>query len=269
MDPILTLTTDFGTRDPFVAMMKGVILGILPGARIVDVSHHVPPGDLRAAASLMADACPLFPAGTVHVCVVDPGVGSDRRALVVERDGSLFVGPDNGVLSPFLRGEVRVRQIRNSEYFRRPVSSTFHGRDVFAPVAARLAAGLDPARLGPLLDDPVVLDEALPVEGEGEIRGCVLRIDRFGNLITNIPAEMLEGAKRLRVYVAGRRLEGISRCFADLGPGEAGFLVGSTGRLEIFVNRGSAARTLGAAAGDGVRVEVRDGGSGQKRMREE
>jgi S-adenosylmethionine hydrolase len=185
--PILTLTTDFGASDHYVGAMKGVILSICPRAQIVDICHDVTPFEIAEGAYVIAQAYDCFPKGTVHVVVVDPGVGTARRPILVEAAGQYFVGPDNGVLSMlYSRGKHKVRLIANDRYFRQPVSATFHGRDIFAPVAAHVAAGIPPARMGKPIEDYLRLEFATPRRsGERTWSGSVLKIDRFGNIVTN------------------------------------------------------------------------------------
>lgn len=264
--PIVTLLTDFGVGDPFVGIMKGVILGIAPDARIVDLAHEVPGYDILGAAFLLHSAWRYFPPGSVHVVVVDPGVGSPRRGLAVEAGGHLFVAPDNGVLTYVLSGTPTARavELTAQEYFLRPVSASFHGRDVFAPVAAHLARGVPLARLGRAVKDPVRLELPGAEERAGALHGEVIRVDRFGNLITSIDAVTLAafapgGAAGVRVHVGGRPAGAVCGFFAQAGPGGSGALVGSAGHLEVFVNQGSAAERFGAGRGTPV-VVTRGGG---------
>jgi S-adenosylmethionine hydrolase len=256
---LVTLLTDFGTTDHFVASMKGVLLQRCPGATLVDITHEVAPQDLRAAAFTLLACYADFPAPAVHLVVVDPGVGSDRRALVVEAGGYRFVAPDNGVLSYVLDREpaARVFHARKEEFFRAPVSTTFHGRDVFAPLAAALAGGLDPARVGPAVRDAVRM-EAIGVHREGGgLRGTVLHVDRFGNCITSFTRRELSDAaprREVRLRVNGHEIRRIRHFFAQgrEDDREPFAIWGSAGFLEIAVNRGSAARLLGVRPGDAV-----------------
>ena len=252
--PIVTLTTDFGTRDSYVAAMRGVILGIAREARLVDVSHEVAAHDVTEGALALEAAAPFFPPGTVHLAVVDPGVGTDRRGLAVATDVALFVGPDNGLFTPFLEGrEWRAFELTAPEYRLRRVSRTFHGRDVFAPAAAHLALGLPPERLGPPLDDPVRLHWPTVREAHGAVAGTVLHVDRFGNLVTSIREEAFESFGAVSVRIAGRGLPFVGT-YGELMPGQAGALVGGSGRLEIAVREGSAATRLRARRGTPVVV---------------
>jgi hypothetical protein len=252
---VITLLSDFGTRDAYVAAMKGVILDICPEATIVDVTHEVPPQDVRAGAFLLAEAAPYFPEGTVHVAVVDPGVGSARRPIAVETAKAHLVGPDNGIFQRYLCAAPlrRAVEIASPRYRRPDVSSTFHGRDLFAPAAAHLARGLDLAELGPPARDLAALALPLPRRAPGLLEGEVIHVDRFGNLITNLESQDL-GAVRA-VEVPGASLAGLARAYADAEPGSLLALVGSGGLLEISMRDGSAAAALGA--GRGARVAVR------------
>jgi S-adenosylmethionine hydrolase len=252
--PIVTLTTDFGTRDAYVAAMKGVILGIAREARLVDVSHEVAAHDVTEGALALEAAVPFFPDGTVHLAVVDPGVGTTRRGLAIVTEVARFVGPDNGLFTPFLdRPGWHAFELTAAEYRLRAVSRTFHGRDVFAPAAAHLARGVAPERLGPRVDDPVRLHWSSVRETHGAVAGTVLHVDRFGNLVTSIRAEAFEGFGAITVRLAGRLLPFVGT-YGDLEPGQAGALVGGSGRLEIAVREGSAAARLRARRGAPVVV---------------
>lgn len=242
--------------------MKGVILGIAPDARIVDLTHDVPPQDVRAGALLLRTAVPYFPAGTIHVAVVDPGVGTRRRALLVETADAWFLGPDNGLLGLAApRAAVRrVRDVSRSPFRRRPVSRTFHGRDVFAPVAARLARGIPPARLGPSVRTIVRIADPRPRRTQRGLVGEVLWCDRFGNLVTSIRAADLAAGgfrgSRVSVRIRGHVLP-LRGSYGSTAGGKALALVNSNDLLEIAVNQGSAAAALGAGVGERVQVERR------------
>ncbi|MEX2146623.1 MAG: SAM-dependent chlorinase/fluorinase [Candidatus Rokuibacteriota bacterium] len=256
MAPIITFTTDFGLRDPYVAEMKGVILGITGGAtQLVDVTHEVQRHDVAEAALALEAAAPYFPAGTIHLAVVDPGVGTSRRGLVVAARGQLFVGPDNGLLTPFVTGdEWSAFEIASTEHRLAVVSRTFHGRDVFAPAAAYLAGGLAPGQLGPAVADPVRLAWAEMREVAGAIAGSVVHVDRFGNLVTSIHADSVPGlGTDTRLRVSGRLLRMVGT-YGDLDHGEVGALRGSSGRLEIAAREASAAALLKARRGTPVLV---------------
>jgi S-adenosylmethionine hydrolase len=254
--PIITFTTDFGLRDPYVAEMKGVVLGIAgAGTQLVDVTHDVQRHDVAEAALALEAAAPYFPAGTIHVAVVDPGVGTSRRGLVVTSRGQLFVGPDNGLLTPFLGGdEWSAFELASPEHRLAVVSRTFHGRDVFAPAAAYLAGGLSPAQLGPAVGDPVRLAWGEMREVAGAIAGSVVHVDRFGNLVTSIHADSVIGlGTETRLRVSGRLVRMVGT-YGDLDRGEVGVLRGSSGRLEIAAREASAAALLKARRGTPVLV---------------
>jgi S-adenosylmethionine hydrolase len=239
--------------------MKGVILGINPRATVIDITHEVPPQAVRHAAFILAEACPYFPPGTVHAAVVDPGMGSERRAVAVQTPMAIFVGPDNGLFSYLLANQQTNRlvavHLTNPYYWRAEVSSTFHGRDIFAPVAAHLSLGVAIDELGELMpaSSLVMLPHLRPeVRPDGSIIGHVLRADRFGNLITDIAAEQLCGA--LTIEVAGRRIAGLKPTYAAAERGELVALIGSTDTLEIAVREGNAAQELRTRAGAEVIV---------------
>ncbi len=240
--PIITLLTDFGAGSGYPAQMKGVILASLPGATLVDLSHEVPRHDVLAGALLLEDCAPRFPARAVHLAVVDPGVGTARRPMsLVDAAGRRFVGPDNGLFTPFLDGG-RACLVADPEVVPGPVSATFHGRDVFAPVAAWLAAGGDFEALGPSIADPVRLEWPRAERRGSEIHGQCTTVDSFGNVITSIRDADLRG-EPFEVTVAGRRAR-VVRTYGDGRPGELLALLGSSGRLEIAVCEGNAAQLL-------------------------
>jgi S-adenosyl-L-methionine hydrolase (adenosine-forming) len=252
---VITLTTDFGVRDWFVCTMKGIILSLYPRAAIVDLTHEIPPGDIRAGAFASAAAFAYFPKRTVHVVVVDPGVGSSRAALAIETKNCFFVGPDNGVLSLALKNESikSVRRLENQSCFLQPVSRTFHGRDVFAPVAARLCKGFPIHKLGPTQSEFVRLRWPEPSVGRNEVRGEILYIDRFGNLITNIGQNLLPAENLPRLGFKTRRATrtiALASHYQAVPPGKLVALIGSSGLLEISANGGSAAEELGLRVGD-------------------
>jgi S-adenosylmethionine hydrolase len=253
---IITLTTDFGTGDGYVGAMKGVILSLAPNATLVDISHDVFPQDVRHGARVLATATPFFPDGTIHVAVVDPGVGSVRRGIALQTARAVFVGPDNGLFTPFLHERIACVALTNPAIHRHPVSATFHGRDVFAPAAAHLINKLPLGQLGPPVDDPIALPEPKPERlSDGRLRAEIVHADGFGNLITNVgPLEwnaIREG--NIRVIVGGLSLA-ICRTYADAAPGELLALAGSNGFLEIAVREGSAAERLGLGIGASVEV---------------
>ena len=256
--PLITLTTDFGTADHFVGTMKGVMLGIAPRARLVDITHDVGPFEVSEGAFTIAQAYRYFPKRTIHVVVVDPGVGSTRRPILAEMGGQYFVAPDNGVLSMiFSREKAKVRHITNEKFFLHPLSRTFHGRDVFSPVAAHLALGVAPARFGKLIDDHLRLTLEKPNRtGKRVWTGTVLRVDRFGNLITNLTIEEFPQVKT-RPFELNVGLEKVTRLaltFTECEPGELFTLAGSSGYLEVATNQGSAAKKLGCGVGSPVEL---------------
>lgn len=255
---IITLTTDFGTRDCFVGAMKGVILGIKPDAIIVDLVHDVSGGDIRSGAFSLMGSYSLFTKGTVHVAVIDPGVGSSRHALAVQTANYFFVGPDNGVLSFALAREKikSVHSLENEDYFLKPVSRTFHGRDIFAPVAAHLSSGVPIEKLGPVADGFIKIAWPQVRTSRGRIEGEVIYVDRFGNLITNIGAEDLRilGDKPCEVFAGNKRVCPIAPFYGAVAVGRPLGLVGSTGFLEIAINGASAAEKFRLGVGRNVDV---------------
>ena len=259
--PIITLTTDFGDLDSYVGVMKGVILSIAPAAQVVDIVHSVPPQDIQAAAYHISVATPHFPAGSIHVIVVDPGVGTERRALIVETERATFIAPDNGVLTWILESEppLRMIQLDNPAYQLDEVSKTFHGRDIFAPAAAHIARGVELADLGAPASDPVRIPVYLLTRGlDGSVNGQVQHIDRFGNAITNIARDAIgpdsPHTPPPGVTAGGRDLGPVRRTYADAAPGQPLALLGSAGFLEIAVRDGDAAALLNLSRGDHVTV---------------
>jgi S-adenosylmethionine hydrolase len=254
--PIITLTTDFGLYDPYVAAMKGVILEIAPESTIVDISHEVPRQQIREAAYILRYAAPYFPRGTIHVVVVDPGVGSSRRPIGVRTEKMYFVAPDNGVLGYVLEQEKSFEAIHLNvpEYWHQPISKTFHGRDIFAPVAAHLAAGVPFESLGTPVEDLVRISWPLPKhKPDGCIEGEIIHVDRFGNLVSNIPGEEVEG-REYTVVVNGATISEMRATYADVYPGALLALVGSHGYVEIAVREGNAAHLLGVTTGEKITI---------------
>ena len=249
---VITLLTDFGTRDGYAGALKGVILSRFPAARLVDLAHELPPGDIAAASAALGQSAPFFPAGTVHVAVVDPGVGTARRGLAVSAGGQLYVGPDNGIFTAVLHstGPVAAHALERRRLWREPVSPVFHGRDVFGPVAAHLAAGGALADVGPLVatESLVRLPARDPSDGLDGVRGEVVHVDRFGNLVTNLRPPGAEEVSAATVEIADRSLA-LSRTYGDVAPGELLALVGSSGRIEVAVSGGSAAALLSSGVG--------------------
>jgi S-adenosyl-L-methionine hydrolase (adenosine-forming) len=257
--PIITLTTDYGTNDHLVGTLKGVILKVNPEVTIVDITHNVTPFDLLDGALAIGSAFPYFPPRTIHVVVVDPGVGTDRRPLLVNADNQYFVAPDNGVLSlVYERGEegLLVRHANVEHYYLQPVSKTFHGRDVFAPVAAWLSKGWQPASMGDEITDYKKFAMPRPKPTDGSLRGVVLRVDGFGNLITNfraedLPSKAMENGS-LQMQIGSQMVNRLVETFAHGNPGEPFAYIGSNGFVEIGVNRGSASKSLAASRGVAV-----------------
>lgn len=255
--PLVTLLTDFGTTDGTSGVMEGVIAARAPAARVVHLTHDIPAGDRRAAAFTLLTCAPWFPRGTVHVAVVDPGVGTSRKAVALRSNGSWFVGPDNGILSWAAPRPDRAVELVNPAFHLRPVSRTFHGRDVFAPAAAALSRGVPAARLGPALRAPVRLPFPASVAAGSAVRGEILAIDRFGNAVTNIAESAWRnrfGPRPVRA-VAGRGRFPEAAAYGSVGIGAPVAVFGSAGFLELSVRDGSAAKRFGLAAG--LRVTVR------------
>jgi S-adenosylmethionine hydrolase len=252
---IITLTTDFGDHDPYAGIMKGVILGVAPEARIVDLTHHIPPQNIAEAAFALESAQSYFPEGTVHLAVVDPGVGGERRPLLVTTGRESYVGPDNGLFSFALAlPAAQAWALDRPEYWQPSVSRTFHGRDIFAPVAARVARGMPAAQLGSPISDPIVRP-VLQAEqvGNGDIIGHVIHVDRFGNLMTNIPGSWLAG-RDWTCELSGVRVRGPVVTYSAVPRGELLLLISSTGTAEIAAREASAAERLGARSGTRVRL---------------
>ncbi|HEV3471261.1 MAG TPA: SAM-dependent chlorinase/fluorinase [Pyrinomonadaceae bacterium] len=263
---IVTLLTDFGTADYFVGAMKGAVLAANPRAQVLDITHDIPAHDVEAGAFTLAAAFEAFPPGAVHVAVVDPGVGSARRALAVEAAGHFFVGPDNGLFGHVYEraADLRVFHLTDESYFRPAVSATFHGRDVFAPVAGAISRGVRPARLGAEIDDFVRLPLARPRRlADGALEAAVIHVDCFGNLVTNLtPRDVSEAelaAGRARLVVGAREVRRFRRFYAEesTDPSEPFAIWGSAGFLELSLDRASAAQALGAARGQKIQVSLK------------
>ena len=267
---IITLTTDFGTSDTYVGIMKGVILSINPKAQIVDLTHAIPPQDIYEAAFSIYAAHSYFPKGTIHIIVVDPGVGSDRQAIVSRTDNAFFVCPDNGVLSYLLQNveneggqSIDSVAIQNSLYYLPEVSNTFHGRDVFAPVAAHLSLGVSLEDIGPPVQTLVQLPIQVPELTDGVLTGQIVKIDRFGNAITNISKTAIArlkststgGMSTYEIRVGSVRLHRFNRAYAESGVGKPLAIIGSSGLLEIAINGGNAKEGLGIKWGDPVVIQ--------------
>lgn len=269
---IITLTTDFGLDDAYVAIMKGVILRIAPTARIVDYTHGIKPGNIVEAAYLLRTGYRYFPPGTIHVAVVDPGVGSARRAIVLQTPEATFVGPDNGIFTLIAQdaqqqwaGRAQLIELTEREFWLPQVSATFHGRDIFAPVGAHLLAGTPLAALGRSIDTLTPARLSLPVaHGTGLLYGHIIHIDRFGNCITNITQEHLAAhgiGQQILVEIIDQQLRGLHRTYTDGPTGTPMCLIGSSGHVELAVCNGHAAQYLGVDIGDKLRVRARDGSS--------
>jgi S-adenosyl-L-methionine hydrolase (adenosine-forming) len=260
--PVITLTTDFGTNDHFVGAMKGVILDIAPNAQIIDICHSVQAFDVLDGALTISQAYSYFPTRTVHVVVVDPGVGTARRPIIASSDKYHFVAPDNGVLSLVYAREERmhVRHVTSQHYFLQPISNTFHARDIFSPVAAYLAKEVESQKFGDEVEDYVRFNAPRPKAlDQTRLRGVVLKVDRFGNLITNItpqdvPMLFADGAKRFKITVGTREVTEMHNAYAEGAPGEVFGVLGSMGFLEIAANRGAAAQLTGAGKGTDVTI---------------
>ncbi|HSE87339.1 MAG TPA: SAM-dependent chlorinase/fluorinase [Candidatus Binatia bacterium] len=257
---LITLTTDFGYTDPFVGIMKGVIGGINPQARIVDLSHGIPAQDIMAAALVLRHSARYFPRGTIHVAVVDPGVGSARRPLLVEFEGNYFVGPDNGVLSLALEGKgpARIVHLSNPSYQLRPTSATFHGRDIFAPTAAYLSRGIATEDFGEITEDFATLIWPTVVKTKTSITGQIVYIDVFGNLYTNIGANDLKelSGQQFMIMLRDLSITGLATNYAAVEPGKYVALINSWELLEIAVYNGNAHKKSGAVMGDTVHVTL-------------
>ncbi|MHC1725060.1 MAG: S-adenosyl-l-methionine hydroxide adenosyltransferase family protein [Syntrophobacteraceae bacterium] len=254
--PLITLLSDFGLQDGYVASMKGVILGISPEARMVDITHLIPPQEVRAAAFVLLASYGYFPERAVHVAVVDPGVGTGRRSIAIRSRSHIFVGPDNGIFSLVLGKETgfEARSLENPQFFHHPVSRTFHARDIFAPVAAHLACGVSFDLLGPVCD-PVIPAWGAPAVLEGRIEGEIIHIDRFGNAVTNVFRASLEEQGRAAEWTlqAGKAFVASTLdTYGQAQPGELLILTGSSGFMEIAVNQGNAALQLGLHPGSKI-----------------
>ena len=265
--PIITLLTDFGTNNEYVGAMKGVILSINPSVRVIDIHHQLDPHDMIGAAYQVKAYYSFFPPGTIHVVVVDPGVGGDRHVIAVELNGYIFLSPDNGVLSLLIdKGHVqRIHYVENENYWLKPVSNTFHGRDIFAPVAAHLSLGEEIRKIGKPADIHQVcllsLEKAF-FSDEGQLVGSIVSIDRFGNLITNIERSAIDQLSgsiahgRIEIRIHNQRIRGLSSSYDRVAHKEPLAIIGSRGYLEIAVNRGNAQNLLSAVSGDKVYVSL-------------
>ncbi|WP_136806645.1 SAM hydrolase/SAM-dependent halogenase family protein [Desulfosediminicola flagellatus] len=261
--PLITLTTDFGLTDEYVASMKGVIYTILPEARIVDICHSIPPQDVASASFIFGRAYSYFPHGTVHIIVVDPGVGSARSILAIEAGGQFFIAPDNGTLSAVLERHknVKLYTISNTKLYRENTTSTFHGRDIMAPVAARVAGGLSLSETGKRIqpEDCVKLDDYTPHVQSDSIHGKVIHIDNFGNICTNITSSLIKNLgsnQTILIKIGDVHIHGLASSYAVAEPNQPLALYDSHNHLEIAINCGSAAENLHIARGDTVSVHI-------------
>ncbi len=258
--PLITLTTDFGLSDPYVGLMKGVILSINPHASLIDITHGIRPQAIEQGAFLISKSFSYFPPNAIHVVVVDPGVGTARRPLVVTTPHGLFVAPDNGVLGRLnllnrhgeLQPDCRAWRLTQPAYWRPPVSHTFHGRDIFAPVAAHLSLGVDPSKMGEQIKNLTPLHYNQPSWQEGAIEGQVVHIDHYGNLVTDIEADLLSDSQSLRIQVKENTIHNLSRSYQE--GAELLAIIGSFDTLEVAARNASAEQSLGARIGDTVRV---------------
>ena len=255
---ILTLLTDFGIEDGFVGVMKGVIWGICPEVQIVDITHHIQPQKVKEGALTLSRVAPFFGDGTVHVAVVDPGVGTRRRAIAAQLGMQFCVAPDNGLLTLLIQDAqskhlpIKLIELNNPDYWLNRVSGTFHGRDIFAPVGAHLAAGLPIEKLGTLINDPVLLDFPKAIKREYGWEAHITLIDHFGNLRTDLRADKIEGETQIRI--SGREIDGIVESYAHRAAGDLVAIADSGGYLEIALVNGNAAKSLGARIDDSVKV---------------
>jgi S-adenosylmethionine hydrolase len=265
MSTIVSLTTDFGNKDSFAGGMKGALLNVNPLAQIVDISHEVGPQDIWEAAFTLKTAYSYFPKGTVHVAVVDPGVGSGRRPILAVTESYYFVGPDNGIFSLiFLEAErLEVYHITASHYFLPDPGPTFHGRHIFAPVAAWLTKGIPPVNFGEKIEDFVKLNVPMSKKSPNVIDGNIIHIDRFGNLIINITFNDIKslfpegaGIGALSVAVSGKEIKGLSKYYSEAAPGQPGAIINSSGYLEIFLFKQNARTALSAKRGEAVKLAV-------------
>ncbi len=252
-EKIITLTTDFGLQDYYVGALKGVILNIAPHARLIDISHNIPPQDIMAGAWVIQNAAMLYPEGTVHLVVVDPGVGTERKPVALKINDHFFVGPDNGIFSLLTKDEkFEAVHLTNRGFWRSTPSSTFHGRDIFAPVAAYLSTGTKLSKLGEPMDDLETYRWASPIADKDGLQGWIIHIDKFGNLITNLSASVIDkvtGQKDLKLYVGNTILTNIVDTFGSVVEGEPAAYIGSSGMLEIAINKGNAQEMLGVKKG--------------------
>lgn len=257
--PIITLTTDFGLQDHYVSAMKAVMLGINPATRFIDISHNIPPHDVMAAAWILHNSAFMYPPNTVHLTVVDPGVGTHRKPVALKVDDQFFVGPDNGLFSLLIQDHAyEAVELNNNKYwYTETPSSTFHGRDIFSPVAAHLVDFLDLRRLGDPVEELYTYKWAIPVADRDGVQGWIIHIDRYGNLITNIGRDLIEehiGNGSYNIYVGNTKIREIVDTFASVSEGEPVAYIGSSGMLEIAINKGNARQMLGIEKGSPINI---------------
>lgn len=260
---IITLLTDFGIKDPYVGIMKGVVLDLNPNATIVDLTHQIEPGDITQAAHVMGESFSFFPPSTIHVAVVDPGVGMNRKPILVKSRNHFFVGPDNGLFWPIIKADSRVLMVHltNEEFFLPCISRTFHGRDIFAPVAGHLSLGTDPLKMGEPMEKPITIPDTTPTRKGDTLFGRAMRIDHFGNVITNIRREDLVrflGSRKMVIRVEKESIEEVVETYGDGEKGRLLALFGSTDHLEIAVNSGRADHHLNLDEAHGLPVVAVD-----------
>lgn len=258
IDPILTLTSDFGNQDQYVSAMKAVILGISPRARLIDISHEIKPQDIMAAAWVLKNTAFLYPPGTVHLAVIDPGVGTKRKAIAAKIKDQYFVGPDNGLFSLLLENNTyKAFELSNEDYWFEKRSDTFHGRDIFAPAAAHICNGVDISKFGKEVKKLVNYKWALPIADEEGMQGWIVHIDRYGNLITNISAELMRkyiDDHDIKIFIGNTIIHKIEKTFGSVAEGEPTAIIGSSGMMEIVVNKGSAEQMLGVEKGAPISI---------------
>ncbi|MEX0608750.1 MAG: SAM-dependent chlorinase/fluorinase [Balneolaceae bacterium] len=258
MSQIITLTTDFGLQDQYVSALKAVILGISPEVRLIDISHDIPPQDIMAGAYVIRNSAFLFPPGTVHLVVVDPGVGTSRHPVAIKIKDQYFVGPDNGIFSLFYdEFEHKAYRLNNPVFWRDTIAKTFHGRDIFAPVAAHLSKGVSLDDVGEPIEGLVTYHWAVPIADKDGLQGWVVHIDRFGNLITNISEALIKDhikKKKVKIYVGNTMLKKIVTTFGDVEDGDPAAFIGSSGMLEIGINKGNAGRMLSVDKGAQISI---------------
>lgn len=252
----ITLLTDFGLKDPYVGIMKGVILSIAPDVQIIDITHEVDPQDIKEGAFLIKEYYPYFKSETIHVAIVDPTVGSNRRPIIFCKDGHVFVGPDNGIFSHLIEGKAEIYAIKNRDFMLKHISSTFHGRDIFAPAAAYLASGMHPSAFGAMIANPVCLADIFPDIINEVLTGEIVRVDRFGNAITNIDLEVFKdftGKNPFRIRIGDMTFKSLNQSYCER---DFTCLVGSSGYIEFGCYKGSFVKETGIRKRDVVRVDV-------------